>query len=74
MVLKGERRHELSCSNCGAPLHNLKKMPTAKTARVQMQDQWRTGKPAKYRKKKKKKGLFSRILDEAWDAIEDIID
>lgn len=25
-------------------------------------------------KKKKKKGVFSRVLDEAWDVIEDIFD
>lgn len=32
--------------------------------------------PAHYNKKKakKKKGLFSRVLDEAWDAIEDVFD
>ena len=24
LVLRGKERHELSCSSCGAPLHNLK--------------------------------------------------
>lgn len=24
LVLHGDTRHELACSNCGAPLHNLK--------------------------------------------------
>lgn len=24
LVLRGRERHELSCSSCGAPLHNLK--------------------------------------------------
>lgn len=24
LVLKGETRHELACSNCGAPLHDMK--------------------------------------------------
>jgi len=24
LVLRGKERHELSCANCGAPLHNLK--------------------------------------------------
>ncbi len=28
LVLRGDTRHELSCSNCGAPLHDLKIMPT----------------------------------------------
>ena len=26
------------------------------------------------KKQKKKKGMFSRVLDEAWDVIEDIFD
>lgn len=71
LVLKGAKQHELSCSSCGAPLHNLKMMPKAKTSES------RSGKYAKFdkpRKKKKNKGMFSRILDEAWDAIEDVFD
>lgn len=32
LVLRGERRHELSCASCGAPLHDMKLMPTAKLA------------------------------------------
>ncbi len=28
----------------------------------------------KYKYKKRKKGVFSRVLDEAWDVIEDIFD
>lgn len=27
LVLRGKDRHELACSNCGAPLHNLKMLP-----------------------------------------------
>lgn len=27
LVLSGDSRHELACSSCGAPLHNLKQMP-----------------------------------------------
>ncbi len=27
LVLSGNKRHELACSNCGAPLHDLKIMP-----------------------------------------------
>lgn len=27
LVLTGDTRHELACSSCGAPLHNLKQMP-----------------------------------------------
>lgn len=32
-----------------------------------------SGKKAKYAKSRRK-GLFSRVLDEAWDAVEDIFD
>ena len=27
LVLKGETRHELACRACGAPLHDLKRLP-----------------------------------------------
>lgn len=27
LMLAGDIRHELACSSCGAPLHNLKQMP-----------------------------------------------
>ena len=27
LVLRGKERHELSCSSCGAPLHDLKMLP-----------------------------------------------
>ncbi len=27
LVLRGEVRHELACSSCGAPLHDLKMLP-----------------------------------------------
>ena len=28
LVLKGKVRHELACSNCGAPLHEMKMLRT----------------------------------------------
>lgn len=34
LVLTGAQRHELACSSCGAPLHELKMMPRAKVAEV----------------------------------------
>ena len=30
--------------------------------------------PIKNKRRKKKKSLLSRVLDEAWDAIEDVFD
>ena len=29
LILTGSKRHELACSSCGAPLHDLKMMPLA---------------------------------------------
>ncbi|SLN19938.1 hypothetical protein RUM8411_00690 [Ruegeria meonggei] len=71
LVLKGQQRHELSCSSCGAPLHNLKMMPKRKVS-----DAGSAKYDGGYKKKKqkKKKSMFSRVMDEAWDAIEDIFD
>ncbi len=71
-MLRGKKQHELSCASCGAPLHDLKMMPKAKLAKASTrQDLQKKG----HRKpKKKKKGLFSRVLDEAWDVIEDVFD
>ncbi len=30
LVLKGDSRHELSCANCGAPLHDMKQLSVPK--------------------------------------------
>lgn len=78
LVLKGEGRHELACSACGAPLHNLKQLP-----RDHVIDKTRAG-PARrrpemspkspIRRKKKKKGFAAWMLEEAFDVIEDIFD
>ena len=75
LVLKGQQRHELSCSSCGAPLHDLKMVPKRKVAEAKSaRDTGKYSKAHKKKKQKKKKGMFSRVLDEAWDAIEDIFD
>nr|WP_174836693.1 MULTISPECIES: hypothetical protein [unclassified Ruegeria] len=75
MVLKGKERHELSCSSCGAPLHDLKMIPKRKAVKEKQ------ARPAvshmvhsRAKRKKKKKSVFSRVFDEAWDVIEDIFD
>lgn len=75
LVLKGQQRHELSCSSCGAPLHNLKMMPKRKLSEAKaVRDTVKSGGYNKKKKQKKKKSLFSRVLDEAWDVVEDIFD
>jgi hypothetical protein len=75
----------LACNACGAPLKLQKPKSEAKRRKPK---QAVTGsamipaaKPAKYKSKKikpkkvkRRKSLFSKVLDEAWDAIEDIFD
>lgn len=68
LVLAGDKRHELACSSCGAPLHNLKIMPTAKTKPAVHKAAPKT--KIKKQKKRKKKSLFKEIFD----IVEDIID
>ncbi|WP_120636012.1 hypothetical protein [Ruegeria sp. EL01] len=75
LVLKGNDRHELSCSSCGAPLHNLKMLPKRKTSESRPAREAAAYPPSrKPKRKKKKKTMFSRVVDEAWDVIEDIFD
>ncbi len=87
LVLRGEGRHELACSSCGAPLHDLKRMkaepPRAATAPARprglpLQDRWHTDEPEHWQRKKKKKkpkkSFKRRALGEIFDAIEDIFD
>mgnify|MGYP001627923398 FL=1 len=97
LVLTGETRHELSCSSCGAPLHDMKLMPAAKLAGYETPSA--TGRPKtsgkkgkrkgatpnplwemkgdkgkrKKKKKKSKRGV-AWVLDEAFDALEDMFD
>ena len=80
------QRHELQCSNCGAPLHAMKMLRTAPEPGPKTVSAPRTPKPRKERpiqdfgwsktakKKKKKKSLGRRALSELWDVVEDIFD
>jgi nitrate/TMAO reductase-like tetraheme cytochrome c subunit len=75
LVLTGKERHELSCSSCGAPLHDLKMLPKWKAAPAKtVRSAVSHAPPRKTKRKKKKKSMFSRVFDEAWDVIEDIFD
>ena len=35
LVLRGSKRHELACSSCGAPLHDLKRLPATNAKKSQ---------------------------------------
>lgn len=79
LVLKGKTTHELACSSCGAPLHDLKMLPKHRSGDRELFDgAKRKGKPSKPeawgKKKKKKKSLGRFLLSEAFDVLEDILD
>lgn len=87
LVLKGHQRHELACSRCGAPLHDLKQMPvrelhfgTGKLPKVKKRmpppkfdtrEDILKNRPVK---KRKKKSIGRMALEEIFDVIEDIFD
>lgn len=79
LVLTGEVRHELACSACGAPLHNLKMLRKERVGNRERapRPDTKTTKPTKARKsksRKKRKTVFSKLFDEAFDVIKDIFD
>lgn len=77
-------RHELACSSCGAPLHEMKAMPTRESgaarpkARPMTLPRQEYGPerhvPERARKSKPRKGFGRRMLEEIWDTVEDIFD
>lgn len=83
LVLRGKDRQELSCSNCGAPLHDLKMLPkavdrgTATSTRPKpnaVHPKQPHPKAQKVKKRSKRKGIWRKIVEEVWDEIEDIFD
>nr|WP_152465783.1 hypothetical protein [Sulfitobacter sp. THAF37] len=79
-------RHELSCAQCAAPLHDLKALPVKekpKKTGVSHQPVLRRfpgGQKAaevrhrKPKKRKPRKSLWRRMAEEAFDVVEDIFD
>ncbi|WP_336510142.1 hypothetical protein [Ruegeria lacuscaerulensis] len=51
-------------------MHDLKMVPKRKLSEPKPDRRYEKPRKAK----KKKKGVFSRVFDEAWDVIEDIFD
>jgi hypothetical protein len=78
LVLRGRERHELSCASCGAPLHDLKMLRSEHSGKRELV------KPSpvrsdrypypKRRRPKRRKSLKRRLIEEAWDFVEDIFD
>lgn len=85
LVLKGRERHELACSSCGAPLHDLKQVPMSERVTAPRATPTRPApkpthptaqrahavRPKKSRKKKKKSKWD---WGDVWDVVEDIFD
>ncbi len=74
-------RHELTCAQCGAPLHNLKMLRTdhhrgeSSPARPRTVVKQRVSHPEKPRKIKRKKSFrFKYLIEEVFDLVEDILD
>lgn len=76
--------HELACGRCGAPLHEMKALKQD-TPRPQKRavdrpvpyrdwDHDERHPPRKARKRKRRKSIWSRALEEAFDFVEDIFD
>lgn len=86
-LVLGKDRHELTCANCGAPLHDMKRFKQERSTGTQ-ERAYVPSKPVKKSKKqkyqteyaprrrpaKRRKGLMRHILEEAFDVIEDIFD
>lgn len=78
--------HELTCTGCGAPLHELKAMPVKPSTErssssvrgmpsSRSYEYGHNRRPTKSKKKpKKRKSKSKRFFEEAFDFIEDIFD
>lgn len=86
LVLRGKERHELTCSNCGAPIHAMKMLPKddrpkrgkvtkhgykeTKTYRRDHDDDY-TRRP---KKRRKSKSFGRKVMSGLWDVLEDVVD
>lgn len=90
LALTARQGHELACSACGAPLHEMKWLradgmekskrrspPRPAPHGHGLPPQDRKGDAARYARKKPKKrrkGLMRDLFEEAFDVLEDIFD
>lgn len=86
LVLRGDSRHELTCSNCGAPLHRLKMLPSAEPAAAKVKQKngaidhrppvqkGHYERPKKYKRRSTLGRFLRKAAEEIWDEIEDILD
>ena len=76
LTLRGRERHELACSNCGAPLHEMKMLKGPEPQQPVRQRAYSDARPKSRpkRKKKRSKSLSQRFMSEVWDVAEDLFD
>ena len=81
LVLKGDDRHELACSNCGAPLHELKRLPSGSKGERELikpspvrEDRPKRKKHRGSKSKKRKRSLSQLFMHKLTDAAEDVFD
>lgn len=77
LVLRGSDRHELTCGNCGAPLHAMKMLPVQKPApkrHAEPVPTYTKRQEKRPKKVKKRKTLGRRMMSGLWDALEDVVD
>ncbi|MGI9394466.1 MAG: hypothetical protein ACR2OY_07450 [Boseongicola sp.] len=82
LVLGRMARRELVCSNCGAPLRELKMLKADEPARpapfrkivTGYKGRGRRRDPNKRRKPKRQQSLSQLIMQELWEAADDIFD
>ncbi|WP_420011194.1 hypothetical protein [Tateyamaria sp.] len=78
LVLTGRDRHELACSSCGAPLHDLKMLPKRSKGDRELVRPSSVRKPSKPKPSKKKpkrrKSRWGDIFEDVFDIVEDIFD
>lgn len=74
LTLSGRDRHELACSNCGAPLHDLKMLPKKPRGDRELVRPSQVRRSKKPKKRKSKAKRFFDFVEDAFDVIEDILD
>ena len=82
LVLGRMARHELACANCGAPLSELKMLKAVKAAErgssrgvaTRYKGRNRRPDPRKRKKAKRRQSLGQLIMQELWEASDDIFD
>jgi hypothetical protein len=78
LVLKGKERHELACSTCGAPLHEMKMLRSDVTGDRELvrPSPVRTGtpRPSKQKPKKRSRSLSQHFLEKLKDKADDLFD